>query len=277
MTTKTVKILGLLSVSALGVGLSTSLVQAKSSNQEKTITVATDSDTAPFTYKKGDDFEGYDIDLVEAIFEDSDKYEVKFVTTAFDSILTGLDAGRFQIAANNFGYNEERGEKYLFSDPVTKSNLGIASPKGTSYDSLDDLSGKKTELLPGTNYAQILENWNKENPDKKPIDIKYASSSTGISTRLQHIETGAIDFILYDEISASYIVKDQGYDFTVTGVKDDLGGEKDGLEFLLFADNKEGKELQTFVNKRLKELHKDGTLVELSKEHFGADYVSQLK
>ena len=42
-------------------------------------------------------------------------------------------------------------------------------------------------LLPGSNYAQLLENWNHANEDKKPITINYASSSTGLSTRIQHI------------------------------------------------------------------------------------------
>lgn len=67
---------------------------------------------------------------------------MEFVTTAFDSILTGVDADRYQIAANDFNYNEERAQKYLFSDPISHSNYAITSAKGTSYDSLDDLSGK---------------------------------------------------------------------------------------------------------------------------------------
>lgn len=250
---------------------------SKASGEKQTITVATDSDTAPFTFKKGDDFKGYDIDLVKAIFKDSDKYEVKFVTTPFDSILTGVDSGRYQIAANDFNYNEEREQKYGFSDPISRSNYAITSAEGTKYTSLDDLSGKTTEVLPGSNYAQLLENWNHANEDKKPITINYASSSTGLSTRIQHIQEGKIDFILYDAISSEYIVKDQGYKLAVNKIKDDIGMKTDGLEYLLFSNDKQGKELRTFTNKRIKELKKDGTLAKLSKEYFGGDYVSDLK
>ena len=131
--------------------------------------------------------------MVKAIFKDSDKYEVKFVTTPFDSILTGVDSGRYQIAANDFNYNEERAQKYGFSDPISRSNYAITSAEGTKYTSLDDLSGKTTEVLPGSNYAQLLENWNHANADKTPITINYASSSTGLSTRIQHIQEGKID------------------------------------------------------------------------------------
>ncbi len=241
------------------------------------LTVATDSDTAPFTYKKGEDFKGYDIDVVKAIFKNSKEYDVTFVTTAFDSILAGLDADRYQIAANDFNYNEQRAEKYLFSDPILKSNYAIVSAKGSEYDSLDDLSGKVTEVIPGSNYAQVLENWNEANKDKAPIEIQYVANSTGLSTRVLHIETGKIDFILYDAISAAFIVEDQSYDLKVTKVTDTIGGKTDGLEYLLFADTKEGKELQTYVNKRLEELKEDGTLVKLSQGYFGDDYVSNIE
>ena len=240
--------LGILGLSVLTLAACGNKSDSKASGEKQTITVATDSDTAPFTFKKGDDFKGYDIDLVKAIFKDSDKYKVKFVTTPFDSILTGVDSGRYQIAANDFNYNEERAQKYGFSDPISRSN-----------------------------YAQLLENWNHANADKTPITINYASSSTGLSTRIQHIQEGKIDFILYDAISSEYIVKDQGYKLAVNKIKDDIGMKTDGLEYLLFSNDKQGKELKTFVNKRIKELKKDGTLAKLSKEYFGDDYVSDLK
>lgn len=244
------------------------------SHSETVIKVATDSDTAPFTYKENDTFKGYDIDVVKAIFKDSKNYQVEFVTTAFDSILTGVDADRYQMAANDFNYNEERAEKYLFSDPISKSNYAIISAKGTSYDRLDDLSGKSTEVIAGSNYAQVLENWNNENPEKAPIKINYASSSTGLTTRLQHIENGTIDFILYDAISSHYLVEDQGFHLAVTNVADEIGGETDGLEYLLFANTDEGAKLQKFVNKRIKALKDDGTLAALSEQYFGGDFVS---
>lgn len=273
MKKKTLVTLGLLGLSLVFLG---GCAQSAKKTSKVLLTVGTDSDTAPFTYKNGEEFQGYDVDVVKAIFEGSEKYEVTFVTTAFDSILAGIDADRFQIAANDFNYNEKRAEKYLFSDPISKSNYAITSAKGTEFDSLDDLSGKKTEVLPGSNYAQVLEDWNEANKDKVPIDIQYATSSTGLASRILHIETGKIDFILYDAISAAYIVEDQGYNLAVTKVTDEIGGNTDGLEYLLFADSKEGKEIQSFVNKRIKELKQDGTLVKLSQEYFGGDYASNL-
>lgn len=264
-------------IAGLGLLLSVNLATTAEAASKTKLVVATDSDTAPFTYKKDDKFQGYDIDVVNAIFKGSDKYEVTFETVPFSSILVGVDADRYQIAANNFNYNEERAEKYVFSDPISRSNYAITSADGVEFDSLDDLSGKSTEVLPGSNYAQILEDWNKANADKTPIEINYVASNTGITSRLQNIEKGKIDFILYDAISAEHIVEDQGLNLAVTDVEEEVGSEKDGLEYLLFAKTDEGEELVKFVNKRVEELKKDGTLAKLSKKHFGGDYVSNIK
>ncbi|MGT2846979.1 transporter substrate-binding domain-containing protein [Streptococcus massiliensis] len=243
---------------------------------QKNVTVATDSDTAPFTFKEKDDFKGYDIDLVKAIFKDSKEYKVEFQTVPFSSILTGVDSGRYQLVANNINYNEERAQKYLFSDPVSLSNYAIVSKNG-DLDSFDKLSGKTAEALPGSNYAQALENWNKEHPDKTPIQVNYVSDKTGLAQRLQNIENGKIDFILYDAISAKYVVKDQGLNLSVANLKDKVGSNKDGVEYFLFAKDKEGEELAQFVNKRIASLKKDGTMKKLSEQYFGGDFVSGLE
>lgn len=263
-----------LGLALLGLSLTSHSVFADS---KKEIVVATDSDTAPFTYKKDDTFKGYDIDVIKAVFKDSKDYKVTFKTVAFSSILTGIDSGRYQIAANDFNYNEERAEKYLFSDPISKSNYAIVSAEGIKYSSLDDLSGKTTEALAGSNYAQIIENWNSSHADKTPITINYVANSTGLSSRLQNIENKKIDFILYDAISSQYVVKDQGIKANINKVTDSIGTEKDGLEYFVFAKDKEGKTLQTYVNKRLSVLQKNGTLKKLSQKYFGGDYVSSLK
>lgn len=252
------------------------ILSAEAVLAETTITVATDSDTAPFTYKEGDKFKGYDVEVVKAIFKGSKDYKVKYETVAFSSILTGIDAGRYQIGANAFNYNEERAQKYQFSLPISRSNYAIASQSAQKLSSLDDLSGQSTEVLAGSNYAQILENWNKKNSDKKPITINYVADSSTITTRLQNVESGKTDFVLYDAISLDYIIKDQGLQLKTSKFSQSLGDEKDGLEYLVFSKD-EDKNLVKFVNKRIKTLKKDGTLVKLSKKYFGGDFVSSLK
>lgn len=246
------------------------------SDQKQTVVVATDSVTAPFTYKDGDAFAGYDIDVVNAIFEGSDKYEVKFETVKFSSILTGLDAGRYQIAANDFNYNEERAEKYIFSAPISKSNYAIGTRKGETYTTFEDLSGKSTNVFAGSNYALALENWNKANPDKTPITVNYIADTGTVAQRMQDVESGKIDFVFYDAVSLNYTAQDQGIDLDIHALESKAGGDKDGLEYLLFAKTDEGQALADFVDERIAELITDGSLAKFSEKHLGGDFVSNI-
>ena len=50
--------LGILGLSVLTLAACGNKSDSKASGEKQTITVATDSDTAPFTFKKGDDFKG---------------------------------------------------------------------------------------------------------------------------------------------------------------------------------------------------------------------------
>lgn len=50
--------LGILGLSVLTLAACGNKSDGKASGEKQTITVATDSDTAPFTFKKGDDFKG---------------------------------------------------------------------------------------------------------------------------------------------------------------------------------------------------------------------------
>lgn len=189
--------------------------------------------------------------------------------------MTGIDSGRFQMSANNFNYSKERAEKYLFSNPISKSNYAIASKEGR-YKTLDDLSGKSVEVYTGSNYAAVLENWNKRNRDKKPIVIKYVANTVTLAQRLQHVEDGRTDALLYDAISLKTVIKDQNITLKVTTVKGNIGDKRDGLEYLLLANDKTGKALQKYINSRVKELRKNGTLKKLSQRYFAGDYVSTL-
>ncbi|MCK1220488.1 transporter substrate-binding domain-containing protein [Streptococcus uberis] len=244
---------------------------------KEVIVVGTDSATKPFTYKDGNKDTGYDIEVLKKVFKGSKKYQLKIETVAFPSILSGIDAGRYQIAANDYGYSAERAQKYLFSKPISKSNYALATKGDKGFNSLDDLSGKKTQGMSGANYMQVLEKWNKEHPEKKPIDITYASGSTPFTQRLQMLENEQLDFLFYDAISLKTAIKDQGYDLTITKLTEKVGDDKDGLEYFIFADDAKGKELQGFVNKKLLQLKKSGELKKLSQEFFEGDFVSELK
>ena len=160
------------------------------------------------------------------------------------------------MGANDFGWSKERAEKYNFSSPISKSNNAVLTKDG-DYKTLEDLAGKSTIGNPASNYTKIINDWNNAHPDKK-INISYSSDSTSINTRFNQIESGKIDFMLYDKISLQSSIKDQGFDsLKIQDIDTSTGDpEHDGYEYFLFAKDDAGKELQSKVNKVLAELEK---------------------
>jgi polar amino acid transport system substrate-binding protein len=74
-----------------------------------TITVGTDATYAPSEFLAGDGktIQGFDIDLFTAVAKKLD-LKVKFVPAKFDSIITGVQGGKYDVGVSSFTVNPER-------------------------------------------------------------------------------------------------------------------------------------------------------------------------
>lgn len=82
-----------------------------SSKDKDTLRVGTEGTYAPFTYhNKNDQLTGYDIDVIKAVAKE-ENLKLKFNETSWDSMFAGLDAGRFDVIANQVGVNKDREKK----------------------------------------------------------------------------------------------------------------------------------------------------------------------
>ena len=111
-----------------------------SADEVKTIHVANAAMPKPYSYL-GDDGEvtGYDIEVIKAIFEQLPQYELDLEVTEFPSILTGIDAGRYDLGINCLKSTEERREKYLFSNPyLLDRNVVVVREDNDEIQSLAD-------------------------------------------------------------------------------------------------------------------------------------------
>ncbi len=233
-------------------------------SDKETVTFATVGTTAPFSYVKNKELTGYDIEVAKAIFKDSDKYDVNYKKTEWSSIFTGLDSSKYQIGANNISYTKERASKYLFSYPTGKTPSVIVVPKDSDIQSYDDIKNHSTQVVQGTTTAAQLETYNKEHSDAK-VELKYTNEN--ITQILSNLSQGKADFKIFDAPTVNAIIKDQKLDNLKT-----IPLESKEQPFIYFIFAQDQKELQKFVNKRLVELQKDGTLSKLAKEHLGGDY-----
>lgn len=128
----------------------------KTASENKTFVVGTEGTYAPFSYHdKQDKLTGYDIDVMKAVAKEMG-YKVKFKETQWDSMFAGLDSGRFNVIANQVGINDERKEKYKFSEPYTYSEAVLVVNKNNKdIKSFDDVKGKKLAQTFTSNYGKL--------------------------------------------------------------------------------------------------------------------------
>ena len=233
---------------------------------KKEIVVATNGSPKPFIYEENGELTGYEIEVVRAIFKDSDKYDVKFEKTEWSGVFAGLDADRYTMAVNNISYTKERAEKYLYAAPTAKNpNVLVVKKDDSSIKSLDDIGGKSTEVVQGTTSAKQLEDYNKQHSDN-PTVLNYTRAD--FQQIMGRLSDGQFDYKIFDKIGVETVIKNQGLDNLKVI---ELPSDQQPYVYPLLAKGQD--ELKTFVDKRIQELYKDGTLEKLSKQFFGDTYL----
>ena len=88
----------------------------------KTITIAFESTYPPFGYYKDNRPAGYDIDLLNR-FCLKYGYKPEYVPLSYDSILPGLETGKFDMGANIYITDERKESSIAFSEPYAEVNV----------------------------------------------------------------------------------------------------------------------------------------------------------
>ncbi|MGL4107570.1 transporter substrate-binding domain-containing protein [Clostridium sp. LP20] len=265
-----------LAVGIIGCGSKADSNSSNSNNDKSKIVVATGGSPKPFTYVNDkNELVGYDIEVVNAVFNKLPQYEVSFEKTEFTSILTGLDSDRYQVGANNFAMNKERKEKYSYTDPIFKNQYVIAVAKNNnSIKSFKDLLGKTSEVSAGNNYTTALENFNKDNQGN-PVKLSY--TEVDLLPILQHVEGGQYDFQLIDKSMLNQYIDEYGLNLNVIDLSEE-DSNKIATPFSYLLVSKGNEKLTNDINKAIAEIIKDGTVSQISKKYFNnGDYAPDKK
>jgi len=221
-----------------------------------TLTVATEGTYRPFTYHEDGSGElvGYDVEIIEAV-ADKLGLEVVFEETQWDAIFAGLDAGRFDLIANQVSINPEREEKYLFSTPYTVSpGVIVVKEDDDSISSFDDLDGKTTA-------QSLTSNW---------YTLAQESGATveaveGWAQAVALLEQGRVDATINDNLTYLDYETTNG----PTGLK--IAAETDDPALNAFALPKDKAALVEAIDEALAELREEGVIAEISEKYFGVD------
>ncbi len=238
-------------------------------DKQTTVVAATSGVSNPFSYEKDGQLTGYDVEVLRAIFEGLPEYKLEIEIVEFEGILNGLDNGRYQLGVNNFSSSPERREKYNFSLPVVENaNVFVVRKNDETLKSLEDLAGYKAVTEVANSGATLLENYNKENPDAQ-AEIIYTDEN--FVKQFEGIEAEQYDVRIISRISAEKAIQEHGFtNLKVVSFSDDANS--DPGSYILFSKSADSS-LSDAVNKRIQEIYQDGTLLKISEEQLGGDYL----
>lgn len=222
--------------------------------------VGTEGTYAPYTYHdESGKLVGYDVEVAEKVAEKLG-VRAEFVETEWDSIIAGLDAGRFDVIANQVGVTDERKEKYDFSTPYTYIYGALITTKdNTTVNSFDSIKGKKSANSLTSNWAEVAKS---NGAEIVGVD--------GFQQAIELLTSKRVDVTINDNVAyLDYIKQHPDAPVKVVALSEDV--QETALPVV-----KGNADLVEAINQALKELAEEGILTELSKKYFGDD-VSQVK
>ncbi len=225
----------------------------------KVVRLAVDVPYEPFEYKLPDGtLTGFEIDLGNAVCEEIGA-KCEWVVQAWDGIIPGLLARKYDAIMSSMSITEERARKVLFSEGYYNTPTGWFGPKesvGLDVTSKEALKGKTIGVQRGT----IQDNHATDNFGSV-AEIKRYGTADDLVVDLRG---GRLDIVLLDfPVGEKTILSNPKY----AKIGDLLQlGNGVGVAF-----RKRDKDLAEKFNAALRKLKADGTYDKIRKKYFTYD------
>lgn len=221
--------------------------------EEGTLIIGTEGTYPPFTFHDASgELTGFDVEIAREIAERLG-VEAEFLETQWDAMFAGLDAGRFDMVANQVGINPERQESYEFSDPyITSTAVLVVAEDNTEIQSFEDLDGKLSAQSLTSNYAETATSYGAE-----------LEGVEGFNQAIELLNSGRVDATVNDNLTVLDFLK-QRPDAKVKVVDESGDAAQSALLF-----RKDSGAIVDEANKALAAMIEDGTYDEISEKWFG--------
>lgn len=217
------------------------------------LTMVTNAEFPPYEYYEGEDVVGIDAEVAGVIAEKLG-LELEIVDTAFDSIIPGVQSGKYDMGMAGMTVDEKRKKSVNFSDSYATGIQSVIVKEDGGIKTLDDVEGKKIGVQTSTTgdiYAS--ESYGEDNV------IKYENGAAAV----QALISDKVDCVIIDnEPAKSYVSANEGLTILDTEY---------AIEDYAICFSKENDKLQEAVNNALGELKEDGSLQKIIDKYINAD------
>jgi len=199
---------------------------------------------------------GFDVDIAREIARRLRRQPV-LVSTAWDGILAGLVAGKFDMIVGSMAITAERKKSVAFSQPYYVSGAQLIVRRGSPISRLADLRGKVVGATVGETYADYLR---QHDPGLRRIALYKG----GVPTLLLELHNKRIDAFVSDRLVGLNAIKTASSDAVLAGdllYREDMG--------IAVAPGQTRMLAQT--DQALEAMKSDGTYARTSARWFGKD------
>ena len=113
------------------------------------LVMATSPDFPPFESLEGDKVVGIEPELM-AMVADELGVELEIQQIDFDSVLSGIQAAKFDVGVSGITVTDARKKNMLFTNPYYEAAQAIVVKEGSAITKKADLDGKKVSVQSGT-------------------------------------------------------------------------------------------------------------------------------
>lgn len=216
--------------------------------KDGTLTVGSDIPFPPFEQGDPPDYEGFDIDLINAV-ADKMGLTTSIQDAPFNLLLSG-GGGQFDLAIAATTITAERAQKVDFSDPYFDASQGLLVPAGSDIKTVDDLSGKIVGAQDGTTGETYATDH---------TDAAEVRPFPQIDNAYNALKAGQVDAVLNDLPSVQAAVEQLGGLEVVQNFPTDE-------QYGIYAQK--GSPIIPAVNEALQEVKDEGTLDDLYQQWF---------
>jgi len=217
--------------------------------EEGKLVVATNAFFPPYEYYEGEDIVGIDAEIAQAV---ADKLGLELVIedVSFDSILAGIQAGKYDIGCAGMTVTEDRLKSVNFTTTYATGIQSVIVLEGSEITDVDTLLAG--DYIVGVQSGTTGDIYMSDTPENGGVGEdrvdRYARGNDAVVALL----SGKVDAVVIDnEPAKSFVEANEGLAILDTAYAE---------EEYAMAINKENQELLDAVNQALAELEADGTL-----------------
>lgn len=222
------------------------------------LVVATSPDFPPFENLEGEKVVGIEIDILDLVCKELG-VELKLEQMDFDSVLAGVQAGKYDMGASGISVTPDREKNMMFTAPYCLAAQAIVVKDGSAVATKADLKGKTVSVQTGTTAeAFCLENG---------YTVKSFAANSDAQAALT---TGKVDAWVIDDLTAKEMVDayNKENDAKLVVLSEAMTTEPYAFSFAKGSD-----EVVKKVSDILNKLVKDGKIKEIFDKH-GAPYTA---